>query len=65
MGQMRKPLLPDKIDLAALIDEQGTRPFSNEPTVVGGTWPKEDCVNEFLQQVREIRENGDRKGRFL
>jgi hypothetical protein len=52
---VRRPL-PEKTDIAALAAEHGVRPFdSAEP--VPEFWPQDESADDFLEFVREIRQD--------
>jgi len=53
------PRLPSgKVDVAAWIKQLGVGPIENLAELVGGVWPDDETVDDFLAARRQWRKEG-------
>ncbi len=46
---LRRPMLPDRVDLQELIAQQGFRPLTDPLASAQGIWPEDESVDDFLE----------------
>lgn len=56
----RKPSLPlETIDPEVLAVQQGVQPIANPEELFADFWPEEETADQFVQAVREWRQEGN------
>ena len=56
---LRKPRLPEYIDLPALIAQQGFTPLHDPLALAEGIWPEDEPVDDFLTARETWRREGE------